>query len=100
MTVTVLKTEFIKPDPIQINYRDYKKYNSLNFSRDLYNKLQCDVSASSNYDSFQDILGEVLDKHAPIKMIMNRSRCKNKFFKNKSVENWENYKNLEMNVLN
>ena len=112
MTVTVLKTEFIKPDPIQINYRDYKKYNSLNFSRDLYNKLQCDVSASSNYDSFQDILGEVLDKHAPIKkknlrannspfmtkqlrkMIMNRSRYKNKFFKNKSVENWENYRKL------
>ena len=32
MTVAVLKTEFVKSDPIQINYRDYKNYNSVNFS--------------------------------------------------------------------
>ena len=28
------------------------------------------------------------------KMIMNRSRCKNAYFKNKTVENWENYRKL------
>ena len=55
---------------------------------------------------------EVLDKHAPLKkktlkannspfmtkqlrkMIMNRSRCKNKHFKNKTAANWENYRKL------
>ena len=25
---------------------------------------------------------------------MNRSRCKNKYFKNRTVENWENYRKL------
>ena len=112
MTVTVLKTEFTKPDPIQINYRDYKKFNSVNFKRDLHHKLQYDLTASSDYDRFHDILREVLDSYAPIKkkilrannspfmtktlrkMIMNRSRCKNRFFKNRTVENWENYRKL------
>ena len=112
MTVTVLKTEFIKPDPIQINFRDYKKYNYVNFRHDLHNKLQSNVTASRDYDKFQDILREVLDLHAPIKkktlrannspfmtkqlrkMIMNRSRCKNRYFKNRTVENWENYRKL------
>ena len=28
------------------------------------------------------------------KMIMNRSRCKNVYFKTKTVENWENYRKL------
>ena len=55
MTITVLKTEFIKPEPIQMIYRDYKKYNSVNFSWDLHNKLHYDETASSDYDRFQDI---------------------------------------------
>ena len=112
MTVTVLKTEFTKPDPIQINYRDYKKFNSVKFKRDLHHKLHYDLTASSDYDRFHDILSEVLDSYAPIKkkflrannspfmtktlrkMIMNRSRCKNRYFKNRTVENWENYRKL------
>ena len=28
------------------------------------------------------------------KMIMNRSRCKNVYFKTKTVETWENYRKL------
>ena len=28
------------------------------------------------------------------KIIMNRSRCKNTYFKNKTVENWEKYRKL------
>ena len=102
MTVTVLKTEFVKSDPIQINYRDYKKYNAVNFSEDLWNRLNSDISFSKDYSKFQNVLGEVLNKHAPLKkkylrannspfmtkqlrkMIMNRSRCKNAYFKNKT----------------
>ena len=56
MTVTVLKTEFIKPEPIHINYRDYKKYNYVKFRQDLCNKLQSDNTACRDYDRFQDIL--------------------------------------------
>ena len=110
MTVTVLKTEFIKSDPIQINYRDYKNYNSVNFKEDLNYKLLANASSSTDFSEFQSILCEVLDRHAPIKkktlrannspfmtkslrkMIMNRSRCKNAYFKNKTVENWEKYR--------
>ena len=112
MTVTVLKTEFVKADPIQISYRDYKNYNSINFSKDLRNKLSSDDTSDKDYNKFQNILCEVLNKHAPLtkkcirannspfmtkqlrKMIMNRSICKNAYFKNKSVENWERYRKL------
>ena len=112
MTVTVLKTEFIKEDSIQINYRDYKNYNHLKFSEHLSRELQKDVSSNNSYNNFQSILSSILDIHAPLKkkylrannspfmtkqmrkMIMNRSRCKNTYFKNKTVENWENYRKL------
>ena len=105
MTVTVLKTEFVKSDPTQINYRDYKNYNSINFNEDLWNKLNSDISFSKDYSKLQNVLGEVLNRHAPLKknilrannspfmtkqlrkMIMNRSRCKNAYFKNKTVAN-------------
>ena len=112
MTITVLKTEFVKADPIQIKYRDYKNYSSLNFNEELKAKLNSDNNSYSDYNKFQTILCEVLEKHAPQKkkyvrannssfmtkelrkMIMNRSRYKNKFFKNKTVENWENFRRL------
>ena len=109
MMVTVLKTEFVKSDPIQINYRDYKKYNAVNFNEDLWNRLNSDISFSEDYSKFQTVLGEVLNKHAPLKkkylrannspfmtkqlrkMIMNGSLCKNAYFKNKTAANWEKY---------
>ena len=99
ITVTVLKTEFVKTDPVQINYRDYKKFNISRFNEDLRNKINSDVTSTSNYNRFQNILREVLDNHAPLtnslrKMIMNRSRSKNKYFKNKTAENWEKYRKL------
>ena len=118
LTITVLKTEFVKADPIQINYRDYKNFNTSRFNEDLRNRLNTDESSNSNYNRFQNILREVLDNHAPMKkkynrvnnspfmtkqlrkMIMNRSRCKNTYFKNKTVENWENIGKLGMHVLN
>ena len=64
------------------------------------------------YNDFQNTLYKVLDKHAPVKkkylrandspfmtnhlrkMIMNRYRSKNTYFKNKTVENWERYRKL------
>ena len=112
MTLTVLKTEFLKADPIQINYRNYKNYSHLEFSNELRSKLNNDVTSNSNYNNFQSILCQVLEKYAPVKkkylrannspfmtkqlrkMIMNRSRCKNAYFKNKTLENWEKYRKL------
>ena len=112
MTVTVLKTEFVKADPILINYRDYKKYNPLEFSKHLNSELKNDATCNNMYNNFQNILRRTLDMHAPLKkkylrannspfmtkqlrkLIMHRSRCKNAYFKNKTVENWENYRKL------
>ena len=112
MTVTVLKTEFVKADPIQVSYRNYKNYNHFDFSNELRSKLYNNGTFNTNYSNFQNIIRDVLDKHAPLKkkylrannspfmtkqlrkMIMNRSRCKNAYFKNKTVENWENYRKL------
>ena len=112
MTVTVLKTEYVKADPIQVNYRDYKNYNPTLFREELKNKLNEDILSNINFNNFQNILCNVLNKHAPLKkkylrandspfmtkhlrkMIMNRSRCKNAYMKNKTVENWEKYRKL------
>ena len=112
MTATVLKTEYVKADPIQVNYRDYKHYNPRLFREELRNNLNSDTQSTTNYNNFQNILCNVLNKHAPMKkkylrandspfmtkhlrkMIMNRSRCKNAYTKSKTVENWEKYRKI------
>ena len=117
LTVTVLKTEFVKADPIKINYRNYNNYNHSEFSKELKSKLSNNVTCN-NYNNFQNILCEVLEKHAPLKkkylrannspfmtkqlrkIIMNRSRCKNAYFKNKTIENWEKYRKLRNECVN
>ena len=109
MTVTVLKS---KSDPLQIKYRDYKNYNPANFREELSYKLLANENSSTDFREFQCILCEVVEIHAPMKikkvrannspfmtkslrkMIMNRSRCKNVYFKTKTVENLENYRKL------
>ena len=112
MTITTMKTEFVKAEPVQMNYRDYRNYNPKTFGEELSRRLYETDSNPSNYSHFQNILCKVLDIHAPIKkkfirandspfmtkhlrkLIMNRSRCKNSYFKNKTVENWEKYRRL------
>ena len=107
MTVTVLKSEFVKSDPLQIKYMDYKNYNHANFREELNYKLLANENSSTDF-----ILCEVVEIHAPMKikkarannspfmtkslrkMIMNWSRRKNVYFKTKTVENWENYRKL------
>ena len=73
MTVTILKTKFVKTDPTQINYGDYKKFNISSFNEDLRNEINSDVTSSSNYNRFQNIVREVLDNHAPLKKRANNS---------------------------
>ena len=64
ITVTVLKTEYVKAYLIQINYRDYKNYNPTLYGEELRNTLNGDMESSNNYNNFQNILYEVLNKHA------------------------------------
>ena len=95
-----------------MNYKDYKNYNSCEFNKDLKRKLINDQTSNINYTHFQIIMSQVLEKHAPLKtkylrannspfmtkqlrkMIMNRSRCKNAYYKNKTVDKWEKYRKL------
>ena len=60
MTVTVLKTEFVKTYPVQLNYRDYKNYYSFNFNEELRNKLNNGNTSDKDYKKFHNILCEVL----------------------------------------
>ena len=55
MTVTVLKTEYTKADPIQINYRDYKKYDVNVFRDELKSKLNGNPTSSSDYNCFENV---------------------------------------------
>ena len=67
-------------------------------------------NSESNYSKFEEVLSKTLDKFAPLKtkylrgnnsvfmtkslrkMIMQRSRYKNSYLKNKTVESWERYR--------
>ena len=55
MTVTVLNTEFVKADPVQINYRDYRIFNVATFNEDFKNALNIRNDSSKNYYTFQTI---------------------------------------------
>ena len=55
MTVTVLKTEFVKADPLKLNYRDYKSYSLLDLNEDLKIKLSSEPLSNTDYNVFQNI---------------------------------------------
>ena len=112
MTLTTLKTEYVKADPIQIYYRNYKNFSSTLFKTDLRSNLIENELSNRNFDTFQNTLYDILNKHAPLKkkyvrannspfmtkqlrkMIMNRSRSRNLYLKNKTVENWDKHRKL------
>ena len=111
MTVTVLKTTFPKVKPKIILYRNYKKNSNYDFREEiipLVDKLDFG-EVDKTFESFQRICINTLDKHAPKKQrhvranqspfinnklnkaIMNRSRLRNRFLKNKTEENKKGY---------
>ena len=67
MTVTILKTEYVKADHTQIIYRNFKKFNSIHFQEEVRNRLYDDNQSNNNFDKFQNTLCDVLNKHAPLK---------------------------------
>ena len=109
LTITTLKTEFVKGEPKIVKYRDYKNFNCTDFNRELEINLQ---KINNEYNTFSNIMLNVLNKHAPVKckmirannapfmnkevrkIIMARSRGKNKYNKNRTPENWEEYRLL------
>ena len=100
MILTSLKAHFTRLKPINIQYRNYSRFNIESFMQDLESQFsdftdQADVN--SNYDSFVTKYTEVVNRHAPIKSkvirgnqapfmtkelaksLMTRSRLKNRF---------------------
>ena len=110
MFVTVLKTTFPKQGPTVINYRNYKKYDENVFKSDLREELQKVELSDLNYSSFENAFDRLLYKHAPIKKkyvrandkpfmtralrkaTMLRSRIRNKYNEDQTVENWNNFR--------
>ena len=70
MTPTILKTEYVKADPIQINYRNYKNFCPTLFKTDLRSSLMENELSNRNFDTFQNTLYDILNKHAPLQKEM------------------------------
>ena len=105
MVVTVLKTTFPKQGPTVINYRNYKNFNEVVFRNDLREELGKIEPSDLNYSSFETTFDQVLDKHAAVKKkyvqandkpfmtralrkaVMLRSRLRNRYNKDQTVEN-------------
>ena len=100
MIITVLKSEFKKKDPTQVDYRSYKYFDENLFRHDLSSALSNLLNEDTNYDDFKKVYIDMLDLHAPMKKkfvrgnnapfmnktlskaFMHRSKLKNKFNKN------------------
>ena len=110
MTICVLKMHFRKLPPKVINYRDFKNFDNERFMNSLqYTLAEEHIDYSRNPDKFFEICQNVLNNHAPrkkkyirgnnkpfmtkaySKAIMARTRFRNKFLKNPSEQNKENY---------
>ena len=65
LVVTVLKTCFSKKKPRELEYRNYKNFDSVLFNEDL--KYMFSQDPVNSCDKFDKIFLKVLDKHAPRK---------------------------------
>ena len=108
MIVTVMKTTIPKSKPKIIQYRDYKSYSEIKFSDELKERLQNEII--NDYDKFEDVFLEILNKHAPPKKkvfranhkpymtkalrkaIMKRSELENKYYREKSSDAFNVFK--------
>ena len=79
MIITVMKTTFPKAKPTIKKYRDYSKYDSEAFSIDLDTRMK--NQSVVNYDTFENIFLQTLDKHAPQKSQVIRANSKPYFSK-------------------
>ena len=103
--LTVLKGGYLKRGSRIIEYRDYSKYNTLDFRQDINNTID-KLSSKMNFDSMNAAMVKVLDQHVLIKKkyirandgkymtkelrqaIMHRSKRKNKFKRNRTDDSW------------
>ena len=111
MIITVLKGGFLKKGPKLINYRDYRNFNISNFRIVVHIELSKHLPADKiNYNTFDSVVKNVLNEHAPIKRkyvrandgpfvtkaqrkaIMLPSKLRNRYNKNRTEENERAFK--------
>ena len=108
LITTILRKTISKGNSKKMFYRDYKRFDQKKFETELKFKLNSQTNLS--YSTFQEVFLEILNKIAPVKVkvlrfnnnafmtkslrkaIMLRSRLKNNLNKQRSDENWNNYK--------
>ena len=108
LVLTALKTSIVKNNPQEIQYRDYKYFDSRKFNRDLKEEFSREyVDSCSKCD---EIFLKVLNRHAPLrkkmlranhvpyvskalrKAMMGRSCLENMFFKKQGNQSLRAYK--------
>ena len=110
LELSVFKTTFSKSKPKEIIYRNFKKCNEKDFNQELRGRLS--IELLDNYNSFENVFIDVLNRHAPIKKkvatanhvpyvtkalrkaIMKRSQLEETYFKKRTQESFKNYKKL------
>ena len=74
MIITVMRTTFPKAQPTIVKYRDFSNYDSEAFAIDLNNRIRNE--SSINYDKFDSIFLQTMEKHAPQKSKVIRANSK------------------------
>ena len=110
MTVTVMKSHYKKLKPKIICYRKYTNFSTDLFREKLMRNINKQKFSNITLDSLKDIFINILDTLAPVKhkyvranqapfmtkslnkAVMDRSRLKNSYLKNKTPGNWLAYK--------
>ena len=105
---SMLKTKFIKLPPKIIKYRDYRNFNEIYFLQELNYCIANNYIG--NYDEFENIFTNILNRHAPLKTkflrannkpyvskelrksIMKRSHLKTLAQNSDKPEDWVNYR--------
>ena len=115
MILTIFRSKFVKLPPKTIKYRSYMDFSEPNFCQELDQILiKRDIYKSEDpYSEFTHIFSEILNKDAPLKskqvrgnqapfmnkelskVIMNKSRLKNKYQKWPSRENSLAFKKIK-----
>ncbi len=78
---TILKSTFTKVSPKKVVYREYKNFNEEHFLTDL--NVNLNRCHPTEYQAFEDVFVQTLDKHAPKKQKVLRAN--NKPYMNKDL---------------
>ena len=110
LTITSLKQYFPKQKPIIIHFRDYSNFDLFLFKSELSHIFTFIGNEDINYQTFENTVMDLLNQKAPIKKkyirannapfmnktlskaVMTRSRIRNRYLRNLSVINKNEYK--------